>query len=220
MIRTVVADDHPVVRMGVIAVLECARGIDVVGEAHSSTALMALLDTTGCDVLITDYSMPDDTYGDGLRMLEKLRRRYPGLAIIVLTMVSNPAAIQAMAALGCKGICDKRAPLVDCVRAIRAIRSGKRFHSAAALRALSARRPLPDIAPTSTPGSATFALTPKEVDVVRLVAEGLTVEQIAGRLHRSPKTVSAQKRGAMARMGVTSDEALMRYAYESGLAWR
>jgi two-component system capsular synthesis response regulator RcsB len=213
MIRAIVADDHPVVRMGIVAILERARGIDVVGEACSSTGLMTLLETTGCDVLITDFSMPDDRFGDGLQMLDRLRRWHPGLAIVVLTMVSHPSTLRSMAALGCHGICDKRAPLTDCVRAIRAIASGGTFRSEVALSALAGWEE-PEESIDRGP------LSPREVEVVRLVAEGLTMEQIAVRLHRSPKTVSAQKRRAMLRLAVATDDALCLYAYASGLAWR
>ena len=213
MIRAIVADDHPVVRMGIVAILERARGIDVVGETHSSTGLMTLLETTGCDVLITDFSMPDDRFGDGLQMLDRLRRWHPGLAIVVLTMVSHPSTLRSMAALGCHGICDKRAPLTDCVKAIRAIAAGGTFRSETALNALREGE-------GTEHGYDRTALSPREVEVVRLVAEGLTMEQIAVRLHRSPKTVSAQKRNAMLRLDMTSDDALCRYAYATGLAWR
>lgn len=212
MIRLIVADDHPVVRMGIMASLAQACDMDIVGEARSSTELLALLARTGCDVLLTDYSMPDDRFGDGLQMLARLRRRHPRLAIVVLTLVSHPCTLRSISLLGCRGICDKRAPIGECVTAIRAVMEGGTFYSESAALALAG-------ADDDDP-RRTGTLSPREVEVVRLIAEGYSVEDIATRLRRSPKTVSSQKRVAMQRLGISTEDALMRYAYEEGLAWR
>ena len=212
MIRLVVADDHPVVRMGIMASLVQACDMEIVGEARSSTELLAVLARTACDVLVTDYSMPDDRFGDGLQMLTRLRRRHPSLAIVVLTMVSHPCTLRAISLLGCKGICDKRAPIGECVTAIRTVMSGRTFHSASAARALAGEE--------DPEARRTGMLSPREVEVVRLIAEGYSVEEIATRLRRSPKTVSSQKRVAMQRLGISTEDGLMRYAYDEGLAWR
>lgn len=95
MIRVLIADDHPVVVNGIRRELEGDIGLDIVGTVHSSTELLRLLGSTPCDVLVTDYSMPGGQFGDGLPMLQMLRRRYPAVRIVVITMLDNLACCEA-----------------------------------------------------------------------------------------------------------------------------
>ncbi|EHP42137.1 two component transcriptional regulator, LuxR family protein [Cupriavidus basilensis OR16] len=89
----VIADDHPVVLVGLRGLLAQFEGIEIVGSARNSTEILTLLSRQPCDVLLTDYVMPGGAHGDGLRMIELVRRRYPALSILVVTMLENPVQI-------------------------------------------------------------------------------------------------------------------------------
>ncbi len=90
-IRVVVADDHPVILFGAEQALLKFQGIRVVARAKQSTELVKILQTTPCDVLVTDLAMPGGQYGDGLPLIGYLRRNFPDLPIVVLTMLENAA---------------------------------------------------------------------------------------------------------------------------------
>src|ERR1700752_1041566 len=107
--RVVIADDHPVVLAGVRMLLEnqCVD-CQLVGEAHSGMALFALLANQPCDLVITDFSMPaEGELLDGLGMIGQLHERYPRLAIMVLTMLHNPALIKSMLKTGANAVVEK-----------------------------------------------------------------------------------------------------------------
>jgi two-component system capsular synthesis response regulator RcsB len=209
MIRVVLADDHPTVRLGVAHVLQQSGDIQVVAEASTGSELYDALRHQPCDVVLTDFSMPGGG-ADGLGMLDRLHRQWPTLPVVVLTMIGNPDTLHAMDVIGCTGICDKVAPMEEVVEAVRMAAAGHRYRSTSVQAALS----------TAAIGqgiSLKGRLSPREVEVVRLIGEGLGLEAIAQRLHRSAKTVSRQKRDAMQRLGLETDEALVDYARRTRL---
>lgn len=203
MIRVVVAEDHPTVRLGVILTLEKAGGVSVVGQAATPDELYAVLNAVPCDVLLTDLSMPDGELPDGLHMLERIARLFPTLPVVVLTMAAHPDTLRAIHGLGCLGICDKASPFAETVIAVHRAMDGEGYLCGAATAALA--HPLAG------------TLSPKEVEVVRLLAQGLAIDEIAARLNRSRKTISRQKCDAMLAIGADSDEALVAYARVHGL---
>ncbi|MEX1829525.1 response regulator transcription factor [Luteibacter yeojuensis] len=208
VLRTIIADDHPVVLMGTRAALEAAGGIDVVGEATNGDALVELLASCPCDVLVTDFSMPGG--GDGLFMLDTIHRRFPRVRIVVLTMVNNLPVLQTMRARGALGLCDKRAPLTEVPLAVRRAAIGQPFVSDTIQQQF-------DDAGLPARGSR-VRLSIREIEVVRLYVGGMSISAIAERLSRSVKTVSRQKRDAMQKLGIDHDSRLSEYAREHGLA--
>jgi two-component system capsular synthesis response regulator RcsB len=210
VLRTIIADDHPVVLMGTRAALEAAGGIEVTGEALNGDELLDMVASQPCDIVVTDFSMPGGRHGDGLILLELLHRRYPRLPIVVLTMVNNVTMLQTMRSFGVLGLCDKRAPLREVATAVRLAAAGKTFLSDTLRRQLGES----GIAETAkaTPLSA------REIEVVRLYVGGMTITLIAERLNRSIKTVSRQKRDAMRKLGIDHDSRLSEYAREQGIA--
>ncbi|MBE1162400.1 response regulator transcription factor [Dyella acidiphila] len=212
--RIVIADDHPVVALGIRALLKGFGQVEVVGEASSGGELLALLADEPCDLLITDFSMPyEDGTGDGLPLLRRLRRDHPKLPIIVLTMVHNPALTRGMLAAGVNGLVGKMAMTKELLLAIGAVLNGRTYICE------SMRDHVSDAATpqAATHGADPAVLSKREAEVVRLYAQGLTVTQIAEQLHRSVKTVSQQKNDAMRKLGVTSNTQLFEYARAYGL---
>jgi two-component system capsular synthesis response regulator RcsB len=218
--RIVIADDHPVVMLGIRALLKDRGNLQVVGEASSGAELLALLASQPCDLLITDFSMPyEDDSGDGLLLLRRLRRDHPTLPIIVLTMVHNPALIRGMLAAGVNGMVGKVAMMKELLLAIGAVMNGRMYICESMREYVSDRatsRMQVDVAQTEA-GNDPAVLSQREAEVVRLYAQGLTVTQIAEHVHRSVKTVSQQKNDAMRKLGITSNTQLFEYARAYGL---
>jgi two-component system capsular synthesis response regulator RcsB len=210
VLRTIIADDHPVVLMGTRAALEATGDIEVVGEGANGDQLLDLLTTRPCDVVVTDFSMPGGRHGDGLALIDLMRRRYPRLPVVVLTMVNNPAVLQAMRARGALGLCDKRAPLKEVAVAVRQAAAGRPYLSDTIRRQF-------DIVGVHASCDAS-RLSAREMEVVRLYVGGMSITQIAERLSRSVKTVSRQKRDAMRKLGLDHDSRLSEYARERGIA--
>ena len=208
-IRLLLADDHPAIIAGVKASIRDAGGIEVIGTSHSSTDMVAFLDREPCDVLVTDYAMPGGDYGDGIPLISFILRRYPGVRVLVLTMMDNPAVLSAIAATGVRGVLSKSDDLSHIVPAVHAAVLGQTYFSPTAHAILNASK--------ETKGAGTQTLTRRESEVVRLFVSGLSVGEIAERLHRSKQTVSTQKNSAMRKLGLEREADLFRYAIETGL---
>lgn len=208
--RIVISDDHPVVLKGLKTWLQdYGNRVEVVGEARNGTELLSLLGRVPCDLLITDFSMPsDDAEDDGLSLIHRLRKAYPKLPILVLTMLSNPALAQTMMLAGVQSVVDKMAMTKELMFAIDMARSGRTYISTRMRRQIeSAVRPSDD----------GLAVSPRESEVIRLLAQGLTVSEVARRTARSVKTISQQKRDAMRKLALDSDKQLFEYARSAGL---
>lgn len=218
-VRIVIADDHPVVLLGIKALLHgYGDSMRVVGEAGSGRELLALLPACDCDLLITDYSMPDAAGSeDGLAWLKRLRREYPELPVIVLTMIHNPALMRGMLGAGVNGVVGKAAMTRELLLAIQAVTAG-RTYVGKHVRATVADADAPESGAESAVTSADpSTLSQREAEIVRLYASGLSVTQIAERVHRSVKTVSQQKNNAMRKLGLVSNSQLYEYARIWGL---
>lgn len=221
MVDVILADDHPIVLMGVRSLLAHGEsGIRVVGEANSGAELFAMLADRRCDLLITDFSMPAERRSeDGLPMLGRLHRLYPALPIVVLTMVHNQALVRGMFSSGARGVVAKRALTRELASAVRAVMDGQIYVSEDLRAEVAAVAPgEPERGGESVSGEHVLAcLSPREAEVVRLYVEGLSVTQIAERLHRSVKTVSQQKNDAMRKLGLSSNGQLYELARNSGV---
>ncbi|EPL04938.1 response regulator [Pseudomonas sp. CF161] len=210
-IQTVIVDDHPITLIGMRALLSDNPKLSIVGEAQDVGGLFELLGRQPCDLLITDLMMPGSEQVDGLRLIQQLRRRYPQLAIVVVTMLNNPALIGSVLKLGIQGLVSKRGLLNDLPKAIGA--------SAAAPFLSPVFRQLLDLgeAEHGKPLLQMEELSPREVEVLRLYGSGLTIGEIALLLNRSKQTISTQKISAMRKLGLDTNAALYLYIQEKGL---
>ncbi|CAM3859614.1 response regulator [Aeromonas bestiarum] len=209
--KIILADDHPLILTGIRSLIAHNQpGCEVVAEAHQVSELLNTLQQHSCDLLITDFSMPGDERSDGLTMIQQLKRDYPTLPIIVLTQIHNAGILQSLIQLGVSGVLLKKAVISELSDAIRQILSGHSYIGSS-VKTLLAEAGLDH-------QTSLVQLTPKESEVVRLLASGMSVTQVAEYLHRSVKTISTQKKSAMLRLGLQSDSALFHYAKEQGLA--
>ncbi|MFQ6572377.1 response regulator [Pseudomonas sp. UM16] len=212
-LRIVLADDHPIFRIGLQAVLDQISAVKVVAQAGSPKELLAQLQAQQCDVLVTDFMMPVEQQNDGLKLLEQIRRHYPQLPILVVTMLNNAGLFRAMLNLGINGLLSKASLADELPQAISYMALGKVYVAASVQRLL-----LQDGAVREDRIGVQENLSPRELEVTRLLAAGHTVSQIAALLNRSKQTVSTQKVSAMRKLGVANDAALYLYLQEHGLA--
>lgn len=216
--RIVMADDHPVTVMGVRALLESnLSSCEVVGEAHDGAALLTLLSKRPCDLLITDFSMPGEAgSADGLMLIRQIHKQHPDLQIIILTMLHNPALAKGMLAAGARAVVEKTSLAKELIRAIQVVRTGRVYISE------GLRGELAGDASTSTGrrgcgSDASSALSVREAEIMRMLAAGLTVSEIARATNRSVKTISQQKHDAMRKLCISNDSQLFEYVRGHGL---
>jgi len=212
-IRVVLADDHPATLGGVQHGLSSVPTIRLTGSAGNSTELIALLDAGVCDVLVSDYAMPGGAYGDGIALFSYLQRNYPAVKLVVLTMLDNPAVIKGLLGLGISCIVSKSDAVDHLIPAVHAAATGGTYYSPSfekIVRTLSAHSSARIVDQAQN-------LSSREIEVVRLYASGMTVNEIAEKLSRSKKTISTQKARAMQKLGVEKDIDLLRYAMEHGI---
>ncbi|AOX99058.1 response regulator transcription factor [Jeongeupia sp. USM3] len=207
MIRIIVADDHPIVLAGISREIVQYPGFELVGEASNSTELMQLLDGGVCDVLVTDYSMPGGKFGDGLPMLQLLRRRFPDLRIVVMTMLDNPALIRNMQKAGMNAILNKSDKVSHVAAAISAVHLGGDYLPLSVRHLLQA----------AVPDLVEQRLSKRELEVLRQCASGMAIVEIARLANRSTKTISTQKTVAMRKLGLENDHDIFQYAVSTGL---
>jgi two-component system capsular synthesis response regulator RcsB len=210
-IRVILADDHPAVVAGLLHTLKKYPTLDVVDTVGNSTELLAALGKQPCDVLVSDYSMPGGDYGDGITLFSFLRRRYPALRIVILTMIDNPGVIRSILKLDIQCILSKADTTDHLLAAIHGAYANGRYFSPAISKIVWQL----DIESST---SSSRALTKRESEVIRLFVSGLSVNEIAAQLKRSKQTISAQKSSAMRKLGVATDTELIKYSIGAALA--
>jgi DNA-binding NarL/FixJ family response regulator len=189
MIRTVVVDDHAVVRQGLQALLDSADDIACVGMAADGAEAVGLVGTLLPDVVLMDLAMP---VLDGVAATRAITARHPGVRVVVLTSLGDESRIRAALAAGARGYLLKHVSSEELLDAIRAAHAGDAPLDPRAGRVLLDLRRRPE-----------RELTPRELEVLRLVADGLANKQIARRLGISERTVKAHLTSIMQRVGVT-----------------
>lgn len=210
-VRVLIADDHPVILLGAAQALLAFPDIEVVGRALQSTDLVKQLRATSCDVLVTDLAMPGGQYGDGLPLIGYLRRHFPHLPVVVLTMLENAALLKQVCDLGAIAVVSKSDDLRHIGVAIQHASRRCEYRSPSVQTSLDALR-------TGTGGDANGTLLSKrELEVVRLFVSSMTLKEIAAQLNRSIKTISTQKKTAMRKLGLARDSELFQYAQSNGL---
>jgi two-component system, NarL family, captular synthesis response regulator RcsB len=213
-LRVILADDHPFVVLGMRALFAADESIEVVGEAANASSLLVELEKTPCDVLVTDFAMPEagpETH-DGLRLIRKVRENWPKVSIVVLTSVSNVAILRAILNAGAISLVNKAEPIELVSTAVRHASVGRRYVSTSFLAALAEAG-----AEAETQSPAAPRLSPRELEVVRLFAKGRSITEIATELDRDVRTISRQKRDAMNKLGVRNDPGLFAFVRASGL---
>jgi DNA-binding NarL/FixJ family response regulator len=207
-LRVLLADDHAILREGVRLVLESQADITVVGEAGDGAEALALAHRLRPDVVVMDIAMPGL---NGLDATRRLRAELPEVQVVALTMHADREYVTEVVQAGAAGYVLKQAAAQELVRALRAVRGGEAYLHPAATRALIGDyRRRRDDAPAD-------GLTPREREVLRQVALGLSNRAIANALGISVKTVEAHRANLMSKLDMHDRTELVRYAIRTGL---
>ncbi len=200
-IRVMVVDDHEVVRAGITAVLAREACIEIVAEAGSGADAIRLFRQFRPDVTLLDLTMPGM---DGVAALRAICTEFPGSRCLMLTVHSGDEDVHRALAAGARGYLLKTASSVELIEAVRAVHSGLRRLSADAARRLA-----------EYPAGA--QLTPRELEVLQLLARGLSNNEIASDLHLSGSTVKWFVKNIMEKLGVGDRTAAVTTALDRGI---
>jgi DNA-binding NarL/FixJ family response regulator len=207
----VLADDHPVVILGMRTLLECEPDLSIVGEAGDGLQTTRLVERLQPDVLVLDLMMPGL---NGLEALRIVRQRSSRTRVVVLSMHSSNAFVAEALKSGATGYVLKGSSEEDLVRAVREVAAGRRFLSAPvterAIEAYIEQSRAAELDPHEM-------LTPREREVLQLAAEGKTSSETASRLHVSHRTVENHRANVMRKLGLQNQSELIRYALRRGL---
>ncbi len=208
MIRIVVAEDHQLVRQGIVKLLESTADLEVVGEADDGTQAIALAKSLHPDVMVLDISMPQF---DGFQTLAEVRKIIPKPQVVILSMHADPSMIRQALQGGAIGYVVKQSVADELLAAVRAARNGSMFISSGISGVIA------NNCFVENPQSLLDRLSPREREVVKSIVEGWSTREIAENLHTSIKTVEKQRRDAMRKLEVDNLASLVRVSLELGL---
>ena len=208
-IRILIADDHALVRAGIRALVEKIKGVTVVGEAGKGSEAVKLIHDLKPDLVLLDITMPD---GSGFDVLHHLAKKHSGIRVIVLTV--HEAGEYAIRALreGAVGFLPKSAASTELENAIQSVMRGEVYISPE-----TSRKTLLEYDKGRKKRDQLANLSPRQREVLRLIAEGRTTKQIAQMLEISVKTVETHRAQLMDRLGIHDVAGLVRYAIIVGL---
>jgi two-component system, NarL family, response regulator NreC len=203
-IRVVLADDHALMRRSLRLVLESDQGVEVIAEAGDLSSVVRQVHGHLPHVLVLDLGMPN---GSSIEAIRRLREQVPSTEIVVLTMEDSPVFAQQALDAGAVGFVLKHYADDELPEAVRRAARGERYFSPrVAARLASFERSITD-----------DGLTPREIEVLRLIALGHTSAEIARKLHLSRRTIETHRARIHRRLGLTSRAELVRYALRGGL---
>lgn len=205
VIRVVLVDDHPVVREGLRSTLPICGPVEIVGEAEDGWKALEVVGRTRPDVVLMDVKMP---VMNGIDATRQILRDFPECKILALSMFEDPQYVTEMLRSGCRGYLTKDSSPDEVVKAVQGVKAGLRPVSPRLIQCLvQAMNPKPD---------EPKALTEREVQVLRLIADGLTSKEIADKLNLSARTVEKHREHMTTKTGCSTVGQLVRYAVYKG----
>ncbi|MEU9269412.1 MULTISPECIES: response regulator transcription factor [Streptomyces] len=211
--RVVVADDQTVVREGIVMLLGLLPGVEVVGAAGDGEEAVRLVAELAPDVVLMDLRMPRC---DGVEATRRIRSEYPGTQVVVLTTYADDESLFPALKAGARGYLTKDAGGDEIVRAVHSVLSGDAGLSPSVQRRLLERLSAPEPEPAA-PAVVPDGLTTREAEVLVLIAEGLSNQEIARRLSVSTATVKTHINNMFSKTGLKDRAQAVRYAYGKGL---
>jgi DNA-binding NarL/FixJ family response regulator len=207
MTRIIIADDHTLFRIGLKQMLESFDGVSVVAEAANAAQTLDVVQGVAADLLVSDLTMPGTC---GTQLIEQLHRQHPSLPILILSMHDEPATVRRALQAGASGYLTKESSPAMLHAAVRQVAAGERFIPPALAETLAFESVRARGLPHET-------LSQRERQIFKLIAQGVSLSQIAEQLHLSPKTVTTHKTHLMEKLGIANNADLIRYAIEHKL---
>jgi DNA-binding NarL/FixJ family response regulator len=224
MIKIIIADDHKLVREGMKALLsEGAAGVEIAGEAASGQEVIELLEKLAVDLVLMDVDMPAM---NGIEATQRIRENFPHVKVLMLTMMDNEQYLADALRAGATGYVLKSTGHKELLHAIDQVAGGEEYFSADVVKMLLRKsRPAPAEAvnaPAASGGQAQHqplpaAISPRELEVLRLIAQGYTNAQVAEMLFNSRRTIETHRQNLLEKTGANNTATLILYAVSHGL---
>lgn len=208
MTRLLIVDDHTIMREGLKQLFALVGDLEVVGDATNGAQALERLREGGIDLVLLDLTMPGIS---GECLIERMRAHHPALRILVLSMHNEPQVAQRALKAGANGFTCKDGDPEGLLAAIRKVAAGGRHLDPAVAEKMAF-----EAAGVDAPASHE-CLSDRELQVLRLLAQGKSINEIADELHICNKTVSTHKARMMEKMGFANNADMMRYAIANGL---
>jgi two-component system, NarL family, nitrate/nitrite response regulator NarL len=209
MIHVILADDHQIVLDGLKSLIDREKDICTVGEATNGVELLDKMIDKHVDVAVVDIDMPRM---NGIETTKEIKKRYPEVNVLILSMYNDHEYIKQLIATGASGYVLKNKGKEELINAIRKIASGSEYLGDAVVKTLMEEMKKPQ----KNHDDKKIPLTKRETDVLKLIAEGFTTVLIAEKLCIAPSTVETHRRNLIDKLGVANSKALIRYAIENG----
>lgn len=206
-IKVLIADDHLLFAAGLRTMLSAVPSVDVVAVANDGEDLLYKLESLEVDIVLLDIQMP---VIDGIAAAEAMRERFPSVRVIVVSMYGERTFVERMFRVGVSGYLLKNTTVEELVQAIEKVHAGKRYFTQEVTSIVLGES-------LGIPDKPSLPLTKREVEILSLIAKGLSNAEAAANLHLSPQTVSTHRKNIMQKLGVNNAAALVRYAMLNGL---
>lgn len=211
IIKILLVDDHPIIRDAIKLYFESIEDISISGEADHGLDALELLKNNQYDLVITDIVMPEM---NGVELLTEMQQQYPNQNVLVLSMINEASQVKKMISLGARGYVLKNSPKEEILNAIHTIAKGETYYSKEVFEIIMGQ-----IAGRKPKQRLTFEipLTRREKEIVKLVMEEFTNQEIADKLFLSVRTIEAHKRNILEKTGCKTVAGLAIYAIERGI---
>jgi DNA-binding NarL/FixJ family response regulator len=211
-IRIGIADDHQIVRDGIKILLEDEPGFDIAGEAENGKEAVELCDAKELDLMIMDITMP---VTDGIEATKIIKKNHPGVKILALTMLSEDQHIRKMIKAGASGYILKSSGREELINAVKTIIDGQHYFSDDATQAILQKLISPNVEKAKSDDN--IHITDRELEVLKLILNELTNQEIAEKLFVSVRTVDAHRRNLLQKTGAKNTAGLVKYALQNKL---
>lgn len=210
-VKIALADDHKIVRDGIKTMLESQPEIDVVAEASNGNEILEKLQNTMVDLVVMDINMPEK---DGIQATKELKEKHPKVKVLALTMSNDDLHIRQMIQAGASGYIMKNAGRKDLKEAIETIMNGKHYFSEEATQSI-----MMDLVKGKGKSTAMDAvhITDREHEILELIVQEYTNQEIAEKLFISSRTVDAHRRNLLQKTGARNTAGLVKYAFQHNL---
>lgn len=213
-VKIILVEDHRIVRDGIRFLLEEQNEVEIVGEAANGLKALELLEENEVEVAVVDLNMP---VMNGLQTTEAILSRFPHVRVLALTMHDDEQNIKGMLKAGASGYVIKNAGVDELVNAIRTIAGGGNYFSAEATRAVMMDLVNPQEEKPAPTLPLNVTLTDREMEVLKLIVEENTNQEIAEKLFISIRTVDTHRRNLLQKTGARNTAGLVRFAIERGI---
>ncbi len=211
MINILLADDHQLIIDGITNLLEDEKDINVVGHCNNGVEVLENLPKLTVDVLLLDLDMPQM---NGLQCAERVQNKFPNVKIAILTMHQEKALIQKFIELGVQGYFLKTIPKSELIHAIKTIASGGDYFPSDVTKALLQK---PVITPDILQSPLLAELTEREIEIIKLISQGLSTKEIGDELFISPRTADTHRTNIMRKLDLHNVAEIVRFAFQNKL---